>query len=295
MTETFDTLADAATEGPFAPHLVDLKPVGTMPAHFVELRYPAGRYAFTRRPEFSLSRTIRIDKPGRIENEFRRRDPRRYLPGDLELAVPETSSVWSTDGETHLVMMSLPPTKVETLLEGHETGFRGDFGALHEDAFRSEPTLTLFDQLWQNTRPGCATNTLLVDGLFMALVAQLIYLSQAGGRPKVTPGDTLTQKVMDRVDDFISASADTDLRMKDLADAAGLPQARFARAFKKTTGQTPYQYVLQHRLSKAQEMIRTSPQSLAQISFSCGFSSQAHMTDVFRSKLGITPGLLRKH
>ncbi|MEM7710434.1 MAG: AraC family transcriptional regulator [Pseudomonadota bacterium] len=33
---------------------------------------------------------------------------------------------------------------------------------------------------------------------------------------------------------------------------------------------------------------------LAEIAYACGFASQSHMTDVFREKLGVTPGRYRK-
>ena len=56
---------------------------------------------------------------------------------------------------------------------------------------------------------------------------------------------------------------------------------------------TPYQYVLDKRIERAQLMIETTSLSLAQISFASGFSSQSHMTDVFRAKLGMTPGKVR--
>ena len=82
--------------------------------------------------------------------------------------------------------------------------------------------------------------------------------------------------------------------MKELASLLGRPAARFLVDFKATTGQTPYQYVLSRRIARAQELLSAGEMPLAEVAYACGFASQSHMTDVFRQKLGVTPGRYRK-
>ena len=294
MIATYENLGTASERGPYAPYLVDCKQLGTLPAHVAELRYPGGSRTFTSRPEFSLTRTIRIDKPGAIENEFGKRDHRRYKPGDLEVAVPFTSGTWTTEGDTHLRMMALPVAEIERILEDQSAAFKGDFGALHHAPFRSEPMLALFDQVWSHTRSGCPTANLLVEGLFMAIVAQLLLLSKTGGTTRPARGHTLPDRVLRQIDDYIVETADANLYTKDLASLAGMPLTAFARALKTKTGKTPHQYVLQRRVELARDLITHSTLSLAQVAFEAGFSSQSHMTDVLRNRLGVTPGQIRK-
>jgi transcriptional regulator GlxA family with amidase domain len=52
--------------------------------------------------------------------------------------------------------------------------------------------------------------------------------------------------------------------------------------------------VLERRLSAAQHLLRQSKMLLADIAFKCGFSSQTHMNDVFRERLGVTPVQYRR-
>ncbi|MEH2265081.1 MAG: helix-turn-helix domain-containing protein [Nostoc sp.] len=55
----------------------------------------------------------------------------------------------------------------------------------------------------------------------------------------------------------------------------------FARAFKVTTGLSPYQHVLRCRLELAQKLLHNQKRSLAQVATEAGFTNQSHMTTVF--------------
>jgi transcriptional regulator GlxA family with amidase domain len=96
-----------------------------------------------------------------------------------------------------------------------------------------------------------------------------------------------------RIDEIISETLGDQINLEDLAASTSMSLPAFSTAMKATTGQTPYQYVLTRRVDRARGMVESTVLPLAQIAFRCGFSSQSHMTDVFRAKLGTTPGRLR--
>lgn len=77
-----------------------------------------------------------------------------------------------------------------------------------------------------------------------------------------------------------------------IASKVGMSTTVFYRNFKSATGLSPYQYIMQRRIIKAKKMLIDNELSLAEIAYESGFASQSHMTDVFREKLGITPGSL---
>lgn len=85
-----------------------------------------------------------------------------------------------------------------------------------------------------------------------------------------------------------------DLRLRELAQVVQLSPHHFAARFKQSTGVTPYQYLLQQRLSTAQHLLVEKRLSLAEISYQLGFSSQAHFTTMFRQHVGTTPGAYRR-
>jgi len=67
-----------------------------------------------------------------------------------------------------------------------------------------------------------------------------------------------------------------------LARETGLSRFQLLRAFEKTTGFTAHAYIVQRRVAGGT--------SLARAAASSGFSDQSHMTRVFVSKYGISPG-----
>jgi len=97
-----------------------------------------------------------------------------------------------------------------------------------------------------------------------------------------------------RVNDYIQANIAQTLTLEGLAEVCKLSPSHFARAFKKTTGQTPHQYVISSRLIKAGYLIRKTDTSLHDISMQTGFSSQSHMTSLMRRLWGTTPAEHRR-
>jgi AraC family transcriptional regulator len=101
--------------------------------------------------------------------------------------------------------------------------------------------------------------------------------------------EPLPPRILRRIRDRIEAELDTELSLASLAKESGYSRAHFLRMFRAATGLTPHQYVLERRLSTAQQLLREPKMSLADIALKCGFSSQTHMNDVFRKRLGFTP------
>jgi AraC family transcriptional regulator len=75
----------------------------------------------------------------------------------------------------------------------------------------------------------------------------------------------------------------------ELAACAGLSPYHFARAFKRSTGESPHAFVLRRRIIRARQALAEGL-PLAETAALCGFSSQSHFTERFRAQTGITPG-----
>ena len=86
---------------------------------------------------------------------------------------------------------------------------------------------------------------------------------------------------------------DPALSVSDMATAAGLSTCHFGVVFKSHMGESPYAYVLRRRAQFARDLIEGTEDSIAQVAYVSGFSSQAHLTTVMRRVLGVTPGKLR--
>lgn len=102
--------------------------------------------------------------------------------------------------------------------------------------------------------------------------------------------DSMLSQVLDCIEEHLTE----DLSLAYLSSLTGLSSYHFCRVFKKLTGYSPHQYVLARRIARARELLSFSNDTLANIAYTSGFSSQAHMTDVFQKRIGITPGQYRK-
>ena len=65
--------------------------------------------------------------------------------------------------------------------------------------------------------------------------------------------------------------------------------------FRKETGMSIHEYLIQFRLKRAARMLREEDASICEISNRCGFASPAHFTKMFRRAFGATPKQYRKN
>lgn len=89
--------------------------------------------------------------------------------------------------------------------------------------------------------------------------------------------------------DYIYNHLHETIRAGDLAAQVGLNRSYLSTLFKKETGQPVSGYILSKRLEAAQNMLRFSDYSYAEIAAVLAFSSQSHFIRVFRSHTGYTP------
>ena len=88
---------------------------------------------------------------------------------------------------------------------------------------------------------------------------------------------------------MIHAKMEGDLSLDEMAQSVGLSTAHFARMFRKSTGETPHQFVLRQRLERAKAMLRAPDARVLDVAVACGFKTQQHFAQVFRDVCGISP------
>ena len=82
--------------------------------------------------------------------------------------------------------------------------------------------------------------------------------------------------------------------LSEIAAVADLSQFHFARAFRKSTGQTPQQYLMQQRIERAKQLLSKDDLPIVEISLRTGFKNQSHFTTLFRKFTKHTPKLWRE-
>lgn len=79
------------------------------------------------------------------------------------------------------------------------------------------------------------------------------------------------------------------LTLADMCKHIKLSPAQTNRIFKKDFGQTPYQYLLNLKISAAEELLITSVKPVKEIAFSLGFSDEYYFSNIFKQKSGLAP------
>jgi AraC family transcriptional regulator len=142
-------------------------------------------------------------------------------------------------------------------------------------------------------QPGDGT-ALFSDSIALSLFAHVVraYGSAPAGGPNARGG--LAPWQLRRARDFINANLAGDPSISEIAKECGLSSSYFIRAFKKTTGVPPYQWLTKQRVERAKELLQNPRRELADIAQLCGFVDQSHFTRVFSRSEGHSPGRWRR-
>jgi AraC-like DNA-binding protein len=95
-----------------------------------------------------------------------------------------------------------------------------------------------------------------------------------------------------RVKDLLAFRYAENLTLMDLTAEAGLSRYHLIRTFQNTTGLTPHAYLINRRIEAAKGRLQQG-ETLVEVAAATGFSDQAHLTRVFKARIGVTPGAYR--
>lgn len=122
--------------------------------------------------------------------------------------------------------------------------------------------------------------------------AMVEYLSHRYGRRQVTPELTplrLPAWRLRRIDDYVDAHIEDDIRIADLAAAVGVSEGHFHRAFRATTGKTPLAHINETRIRKAMQILAREAIPITAVALRVGFLSPSHFARTFRRVTGVNP------
>lgn len=93
---------------------------------------------------------------------------------------------------------------------------------------------------------------------------------------------------------YIKEHYSEPLTREILASKSNLSVRQFSREFKKYTSFAPHDYLIDYRLRQAKIFLISSEDSMEEIAYHCGFSSQTHFARTFRTRIGMTPSDFRR-
>src|ERR1700719_1029180 len=136
---------------------------------------------------------------------------------------------------------------------------------------------------------GFPSGRLFLDSVEQAMAVTLINGHAVRRRPLQVYRGGLGTTRLQRVKELVHAKMQDDLSLDEMAQSVGLSTAHFARMFRKSTGETPHQFVLRQRLERAKAMLRAPDARVLDVAVACGFKTQQHFAQAFRGVCGISP------
>lgn len=80
-----------------------------------------------------------------------------------------------------------------------------------------------------------------------------------------------------------------NITVSRLAELGYVSPSSLNRRFKKETGMTPIEYLIEIRIKMAKTLLKRKNISITDIAMRCGFGSSAHFSSCFQSRTGVTP------
>jgi AraC family transcriptional regulator len=208
--------------------------------------------------------------PAGVENEFRTDRWSRWL-------------IWMIDGD-----------RLQSLAEKEWEPRGSRVEILETFNNRGAELWTLGQRLAERICSPLPGSRLYAESLGTQIAIQLLWNHSSLTRPAGAAMERLSDLRLRRVVDFIHSSLGNEISLGELADLAGLSPNYFLSAFRKATGKTPHRYLTEQRIARACQLLHNPHCSLVDVSLNVGFSSQSHMTTVFRRFMKTTPAAYRE-
>jgi AraC family transcriptional regulator len=230
-------------------------------------------------------------QPGSIEMGWQRSELTRfaYGPGEIILARRNVETWVRTEG-LHYLSVAISDTALRAACDGMAS----------EVELRGSPKL-------EDARVGAlvaAVNAERIAGfpsgrLFLDSVEQALAVALVTGHAvrrydiRVNHGG-LGPARLRRITELVHAEIEDELSLDKMAETAGLSTAYFSQMFRQSTGESPHQFVLRHRVERAKAMLRASEMRVLDVAVACGFKTQQHFARIFRQICGTSPTEYRR-
>ena len=131
------------------------------------------------------------------------------------------------------------------------------------------------------------TSDLYRCGILLQFLA-LAMESAKGNAKRLRRPDSPAKAYVNRAIQFIHYNYAT-IRVNDIADYLGFTRSYFSNLFKKWTGQSPQDYLMQYRLKTACKQLTETALPVQEIAAQVGYENQMTFSKMFRKAYGISP------
>ena len=225
-------------------------------------------------------------RTGSIEVGLRRSEMIRLTFGAGEMSlVPGHLEKWFRNEELHGLCIAISDVALTEASDG--TG--GEVELRGVDNLVDARLRALVEAVNAERIAGFPSGGLFLDSVEQALAVALVNGYAVRHRSVQTHRGGLGSARLRRIKEFVDAKMEDELTLREMAQSVELSRAHFARMFRKSTGESPHQFVLRQRIERAMTMLRADDARVVDVAVACGFKTQQHFARVFRHVCGVSP------
>ena len=259
--------------------------------------FEEGPFQATESPVGHPSLIYHISRPTEVSRRIDGQRGEQALIGPRRICITpgESTANWAHRGHPRILQMYLRESVFE-----HAVGeMYGGGAGMAQLVPRFAVTDPLLEQLAlaiiSALGNGTSEDRLYVETLAQMIAVHLARKHSTRSRPRSVPAaDALSQRRLRHLVDYIEAHLGDDLSIDAMAAELELNPFYLSRVFKAAVGQSLHQYVLDRRVERAKKLLRETGTPIAEIALSAGFSSQSHLSNWFRRRVGVSPAAYRE-
>jgi AraC-like DNA-binding protein len=214
-----------------------------------------------------------------------------FEPHQFCIVPPNLETIISWEEPADLVILYYDSPAIA---EGGPSFNKAVVGSLHPIVRRDPEISKLLQMFLKLCRETSQPKTPYVEGIGMALASRALEQLASPSKPDLRSRHGFHVETIERASRYIDARLKETILVSDLAKLAAVSPDHFARRFKVSTGLSPKQFLIRHRIEKACQLFKTGEYNVTEAAHEVGFHDLSYLNRCFRKFKGCSPkGVLK--
>lgn len=216
-----------------------------------------------------------------------------FREGTISTIPCGSSSRWDMSGSIDVIHFYIPEQSYKDLLQQVDAP---PTELLPRTAHYDEIISKIISSISDTLRDYNPISQLLCEHLILALMLQLIR-NDFNAKTRVHESNAnciLSTRALKNALEILDSSPVGAITIQALAAELNISPAHFCRAFKNSTGLTPYSWLKQRVMERAFLQLQSTNKPVSEIAVESGYSSQNAFTNAFIKITGLAPSQWRK-
>ncbi len=124
--------------------------------------------------------------------------------------------------------------------------------------------------------------------------ATLIFMEIILKMHEKSSNDTSISEDAKVLKNYLDYHIEEDISLDTLSKLIFRSKSQTIRIFKKNFGKTPYEYLLDNKISRSKVILEETNISIKELAYRLGFSDEHYFSNIFKAKTGVSPSFYRK-